>query len=217
MIIRNTSLLRAESREDSSLAERVRAMRAECPGAVVLAYAGTISAGTRIPNLIDSAAGWPENVLCLLLGEVPEAIRRRIEDEENVRRHFRLLGFHPYPDIHPALREVDVGVAFYASDWINERYCAPAKLCEYFRAGIAVLTSGQETLKTVVDEYGVGIATDPDDPQRLASDITRMTASPEALSEMGRRARALHETEWNFETQSEPLFKWLQETFPEGA
>jgi len=217
MIIRNTSLLRAETREDSPLAERVRAIRAEHPDAVLLAHAGTISAGTRIPSLIDSAPNWPENVLCLLMGEAPDEIRQRIEEDENARRHFRLLGFHPYPDIQPALSEVDVGLAFYASDWINERYCAPAKLCEYFRAGIAVLTSSQETLKAVVDEQGVGMATDPDDPQRLASDITRMTVSLEALSEMGRRAHALHEADWNFEKQSEPLFEWLEEALPKGA
>ena len=58
----------------------------------------------------------------------------------------------------------------------------------------------------------MGMATEPDDPRQLAADITRMASSPEALAEMGRRARALHETEWNFEKQSEPLFKWLMES-----
>lgn len=142
MIVRNTSLLQSEVREDSPLAEQVRGIRAECPDAVLLVYAGTISNGTKIPHLVASAAEWPENVVCLLLGEAPDDIREQIEANPTVRPHFRLLGFHPYPEILPALREADIGVAFYASEWLNERYCAPGKLCEYFRAGLAVLTSG---------------------------------------------------------------------------
>ncbi len=209
LVIRNTALLRDEVREDSPLAGRIRAIRAERPDAVLLAFAGTISAGTKITSLIDSTGEWPENVLCLLMGDATDEVRQRLEDSETARRHFQLMGFHPYSDMQRALKEVDIGIMFYASEWLNERYCSPGKLCEYFRAGIAVLTSGQETLKTVVDEKGVGVVTDPDDPRRLAADITRMAESREELAEMGRRARALHEDDWNFEKQAAPFFKWL--------
>ena len=209
LIVRNTPLLRDGEEKDTGLAERIRDIREETPGCVLLILAGTISAGTKAVGLVRSCIHWPEHVLCALVGTPAPEVQELLDSMPEARDHFRPLGRHPYPAVHPALREADAGVVFYAKDWLNEELCAPAKLYEYMKAGIAVLASDQETLTAVVGEHQLGVTADADDPESIGRAVCELAASPARLREMGERGRGLFETRWHFEEQARPLFEWI--------
>ena len=198
LIIRNAPLREAAELEDSPLAQTVRAIRDEVPNAVLLVSAGTISAGTKAVEMIQSAADWPEEVVCLLIGKVSDDLCRRIKSLESISCHFRLLGFHPYPQStgssrsrrgHCLLRTGVVG---------TQKYCAPAKLYEYFEAGLAVLTSNQESLASIVDGHALGETADADSPDSICDAVRRLAADRDRLAAMGARARTLFENDWHF-------------------
>lgn len=110
---------------------------------------------------------------------------RGLVDRDEVRRIFSqsragLLLFHPEP---------------------NHVDAQPNKMFEYMSAGLPVVASDFPLWRSLIEETGCGICTDPKDPQAIAAAIGAILDEPGRAAQMGRRGKEAVATrfQWQFE------------------
>jgi glycosyltransferase involved in cell wall biosynthesis len=80
--------------------------------------------------------------------------------------------------------EADIGVSLLQDTCENHRLALPNKLFEYIAAGVPIVAADLPEARRLIDAYGVGWCTAPDDPVQLSATLRT------ALSERGDPARA---------------------------
>lgn len=79
------------------------------------------------------------------------------ECEEKINGKFKLITNKSREEVLHDIRSADVGIVYYDPDYsINTRYAAPTKFFEYVSLGIPVMSSGNESLIKIIDDYGLG-------------------------------------------------------------
>ncbi len=112
-----------------------------------------------------------EGVHLVFLGD-PEAgygeVLRELLRERRVEQRVSMLGNVPLGDLLAHTAEADVGVTLLQDTCENHRLALPNKLFEYIAAGVPVVASALEETRRLVEGYGVGWCSPPDDPDALA-------------------------------------------------
>jgi glycosyltransferase involved in cell wall biosynthesis len=91
----------------------------------------------------------------------------------------------------------------------------PSKFYGIAAAGraIACVTASDGDLARRIAEHRCGIVVEPGNGPRLAAELRRLAAAPEALSEMGRRARAMLDASYT-RRQAYAMWEDLLESIP---
>ena len=92
--------------------------------------------------------------------------------------------------------------------------CAPSKYYSYLQGGQPVLAvvEKENCLAFEVEGERIGRSVAPGDGAGLRDAILALAADPDACAEMGRRARALYEARYSYETAMEKYARVLTET-----
>ena len=85
------------------------------------------------------------------------------------------------------------------------------KFFEYMQAGIPILCSDMPAWKRFVEEQGIGVTVDPEDPDDQRRKIQWLLDHPDERRVMGERGRHLVETQYNWQTQADKLVKLYNE------
>lgn len=81
----------------------------------------------------------------------------RVECEEKLNGKYKLITNRPREEVLNRIRMADIGIVYYDPEYsINTRYAAPTKFFEYVSLGIPVMSSGNESLIKIINEYGLG-------------------------------------------------------------
>lgn len=84
----------------------------------------------------------------------------------------------------------------------------PTKVYEYMAIGLPVILSDIPYNRSVIEEYGIGMLVNPDQPEDIAEKITYLLAHPDEMKAMGEKGKQLVLTEWNWSKEEEKLL-WL--------
>jgi len=158
---------RREPVSDPSLRERYG-------GKNIILYQGAINIGRGLEVMIRTMQ-YLDNAVFLVAGagDIVSRLESMI-NELNVGDRVFLIGrLHP-DELFPVTCNADIGLSFEEDMGLNYRYALPNKLFDYIHAGIPVLCSDLPEMKSVVEQYGVGIATSVREPERLAGIIQNM-------------------------------------------
>ena len=103
----------------------------------------------------------------------------------------------------------DVGMTIYKN--LPVLYtCSPNKMFDTMAAGRAILTNMPGWLTDTVERNGCGVGVRPDDPRDFADHVQRLLSDRTAVTEMGRRARALAEREFARDVLARRLLSVLE-------
>lgn len=81
----------------------------------------------------------------------------RCECEEKLKGKYKLITNRPREEVLEQIHMADIGIVYYDPEYsINTRYAAPTKFFEYVSLGIPVMSSGNESLIKIIDDYGLG-------------------------------------------------------------
>lgn len=146
--------------------------------------------------LADAIQPFPDMAV-KLIGGGPDAV---IVDRLAVD-HPRVTAFGPvaYESIPEHYACADVVYAAYDPEVGNARVCTPGKVFEAMACGKPVLVSAGTWVGDWVERRGVGLAVQADDPEEIGRALMQLRDDPEERVAMGRRGRALVESEFDWD------------------
>jgi glycosyltransferase involved in cell wall biosynthesis len=200
-------------RYDNSFAERASARLEDRSGPLRFVYAGRIGEEQCIDELISAAASGGFHLD--LYGPVDSRYEPRfhstmkpLRDKSNCLVAYR--GQVDYQELQNALISYDVGVCLYNFGRTNTQLAAPAKLLEYMRSGLAVLTSGQPTPRQMVGSTRCGIVVESCDAEHLRLAMEQLSSLGRAgVKQLGTAGLAAFHLSLNYQAQAMELMQWV--------
>jgi glycosyltransferase involved in cell wall biosynthesis len=167
----------------------------------VVLYQGHFRPGRGLVNLLR-AMPLIENVHLVLIGggELENELRQLVEDHD-LRDRVTFLGYLPIKDLIKTSAQADLGIVLFEPTSLNYTYALPNKFFEYLMAGIPVLASNIDTLKSYIDEYQIGMTVDPSDSRAIAEQVRVMLSDSKKLDFWRKNAqKAAKILNWNNES-----------------
>jgi glycosyltransferase involved in cell wall biosynthesis len=102
---------------------------------------------------------------------------RELVAASGVAERVHFLASEPPERLLASTAEADVGVSLLQDTCENHRLALPNKVFEYLTAGVPVVVSDLPELRRLVDEYGIGWAVPPADPEAVAAGLRAALAA----------------------------------------
>jgi glycosyltransferase involved in cell wall biosynthesis len=186
---------------------------------LTLIYSGSIGED-RIPEAVIRALTLAPQVRFVAVGYEIRDVElyiphlKRLAAELGVADRVTFLPGRPRAEVWPLLAAADVGLSVRPMTVNDPNFVhmvgATNKAFDYFAAGLPLLVSDlpEWTQAYVAEE--LALACDPDDPVRVAAALNQFAADRQRTRAMGERGRQRVLTDWNYETQFEPVKRILE-------
>ncbi|WFU66924.1 MULTISPECIES: glycosyltransferase family 4 protein [Bradyrhizobium] len=180
------------------------------PGSVVFLFQGNFHPERPVRKLIDAWPRTDQNAILWLRGPHWSYRDELIE----IARGTGLLGtriFFPdavaEDDLVAAAAEADVGIIPYdPSVHLGYKFACPNKLSQYLAAGLAILTSELEYVRSIVTENDFGRVFDLRDMASLVKEVNALARNPDSLKERRGASREYFLAKFNWEATSKIVY-----------
>jgi glycosyltransferase involved in cell wall biosynthesis len=179
----------------------------ESGGPLRVVYQAAMGAGRPLEDILDAAKETHGVAYTLrVLGADRGLLERQIA-ARGIGEVVRLAEPLPPDRLLEGLWGHDVGLIINRPVSLTDELVVPNKLFEYMMARLAVVGPNLPGLSPVIDGDRVGATFAPGDPRDLAAALQRLAADRVAVTEMGRRARALALARYNAEAQEQEFMR----------
>lgn len=104
----------------------------------------------------------------------------------------------------------DIGIVYYDPNWsINTRYAAPTKFFEYISLGLPVVSSGNESLINLINEYELGVIMESNDSSGMQEALHVLVSDEMKRKRISNNARNAFKEKLCYEQQSTEAFEIL--------
>lgn len=130
-----------------------------------------------------------------------------------VSDRFVILPAVPYPQVAQFTVGADLGHGLYEPNHVNNRYITMAsnKIMEYIAAGLPVLLSESTGSRSLLDRYRVGMTSDINSPESVATAVNTILSSSSLAADMRAASKRAFEEEFNYAHQYGPVIERLQQ------
>lgn len=179
---------------------RQRTSQVEKPADEIwVTYTGTLGASYDIATLIEAASLASANdprIRVKLLGDGPD--RARLEElAAKLAAPVEFVGYAPYDLMAAYLLASDITVNSLVK---SAAQSVVTKIGDYLAAGIPMVNTGTSPeFRAKVEADGFGVNVEAEDAPALAAAIVQLAGDPERCAVMGKRARAIAETQFDQE------------------
>lgn len=176
---------------------------------VHLLYTGNLTVARGALNIVELVRHAPTlRVTCVGECKPPVArlIGRRVDgaaDRLSIVGEGRYVPFGEIED-HYRMRRWLAGIVL-MPDSPHYRDKQLTKFFEYMAAGLPVIASDFPVWRRLIEDEGVGICVNPDDPEHVLEAVRRLQAEPFLSTEMGSRGRELVRTRYLWDRQADRL------------
>ena len=162
----------------------------------VVSYVGTHGMAHNLETLLDAAdiLREHEDISIQMVGDGAEYENLRLRAERNSLSNVSMIGQVPRDDARAYVAASDVSVVLLRKSELFKTVI-PSKILEAMAAGNPVVLGVEGEAKRIVEDAGVGICIEPENPAELADAVLRLKAAPGLREEMGRNGRAVV-SEW---------------------
>jgi len=174
------------------------------------AYIGVLHSDRGIDTIIEAASTVGARLIIAGFGPLEGYCRKAAA----TRNGIEFLGQIPYEKALQIEGNAIAIIALYDPRKPNNRFAAPNKLYEAMMLGRPLITTKGTLVGEVVERERIGIAVTYGDFQELSRALSRLRDDPVESSKMGRRARALYETQYSYDVQCQRLRQAYQELCP---
>lgn len=124
--------------------------------ALIFLYQGALSEGRGVEILLEAFArsGNNRHIVFMGFGSLQELVKQYSCDYSNIHFHSAV----PAQDILRYTRGADVGIAFLEDTCVNHHFALPNKFFQYLHARIPLLVTDMEEMRTLVEQFSVGLA-----------------------------------------------------------
>ncbi len=166
MVVRNMPEMRSP--------ERNMWVRKEYEGKSIIIYQGALNVGRGLELMIRAMQFIKDSVFVIVgTGDIAMELHTLVE-EEGLADRIIFKGRLLPGELSQLTMSADLGISLEEDLGLNYRYALPNKLFDYIQSRIPVLCSDLPEMSRIVRTYGIGIATDEKDPERLSGIIRYM-------------------------------------------
>jgi len=123
-----------------------------------LVYQGDMSFDRGIKKFLIAMQHTNSQFRLILIGGGPDMIQiKKIITERKLDNKIVLLGKIPRDHLYSVLKICNIGIVTYPFQDLNNIYCASNKIFEYAQAGLAVISTCQPPLRSIIEKYKFGI------------------------------------------------------------
>lgn len=145
----------------------------------IVIYTGQISEAS-LTEVIEIMTNTNVNVVLIWFAHGDDVLldeaRERIYSI-NYEQRIYILNPIPRVDLINIMQQADAGLIVYKfsnTNNLNLKYAAPTKLYEYISSGLPIISYGNPSIKTLVDQYDLGICSLQDNPFSLGTKINEL-------------------------------------------
>jgi glycosyltransferase involved in cell wall biosynthesis len=178
-------------------------------GRLKLLYQGVFAEGRGLEEAITEWRNVDGARAAFFLRGPPNPVRDKLEA---LAQKLGLLGksvFFLPPvlerDLISAAGEADLGLIPYKGDTKAYRFACPNKLSQYLHAGLGIVANSIPFVRTMIDEHGIGVCYDIDQPQSFASAVNRLARDPAEVAHLRSRAAATARDIYHWEKYEDTL------------
>jgi len=149
----------------------------------IVLYQGWMSPERGLDRLVRAARHFPAHVRLVLIGygDYEETLREISIEQGTGDGRVIFFGRVASEDLAPLTRSADLGVIPYHGIDLNNLYSSPNKLFEYAIAGLPFVSNDLPFLRSIIDQYGFGVAADLTRPEAAAAAILSILEHPTRL------------------------------------
>jgi glycosyltransferase involved in cell wall biosynthesis len=159
-------------------------------GKFVIGFCGNHGVAQGLPEILEAARLLKDHdqFRFLFIGEGPVKSRLlEIQARENLH-NVLLLPQVPITEITPYINASDIMLVPLKRDDIFTAFI-PSKMFDFMACGKPIILSVNGEARAILEAAGCGVYVEPDNPQALATALTKLAENPERLSAMGQRGR----------------------------
>jgi glycosyltransferase involved in cell wall biosynthesis len=144
-----------------------------------------------------------ENAVLAIVGDgdvVPQ-LKEKVK-AEGWQEKVLFFGKRPYTELMDFTRLSDLGVSMDKDTNINYRFSLPNKIFDYIHAGIPLFVSDLKEIKSIVEEYNIGLVCYSHEPQEIANNLSALLSNSEKMTSLkSNTVKAAKELNWANETE----------------
>jgi glycosyltransferase involved in cell wall biosynthesis len=161
---------------------------------------------------------WPTDAVFVLVGDGRTAVQQELRElarREAVAARVLFVGRVPYTDVLSFAVGASLGVTLLDPINSNLELCAGAsnKRFEYAALGIPQVTNSGAGMQRLFESPGIAVLVDVADVAMIGQTIAQLLLNSSLASTIGERARSVHLSRYNYETQFAPVVecinKWV--------
>lgn len=166
--------------------------------APIVLYIGLIQPGRGIEQLLAAMVQVPVAHLVFLGAGTTTSGIRALADRLGIGGRVHYLGPVPSDEVIDFAASANVGVSAAIPTSLSFEYSLPNKLFQYLAAGLPVVASDFEHVRSVVAANKAGLNVDMREPDRIAGALRQILEDPKRADQMGRNARSavVHTYNW---------------------
>jgi glycosyltransferase involved in cell wall biosynthesis len=201
VLLRNVPHRRVEEiSKNSILREKLGLSEA----AFMAIYQGAFTYNRGIEQLLEMSTSMKDDGIHLVFmgyGLLENEIKSYAERFDWVHCHPAV----PYEEVQEYSSSADIGLVSVKPTCLSYLYCLPNKLFEYLQAELPVMVNDLPDCRSLLDDYGAGIAVQPDTPEQWREELRSFKLNMAAVK--GQMAPGLKKAqkELNWEIESEQL------------
>ncbi|WP_462137913.1 glycosyltransferase [Candidatus Mycalebacterium sp.] len=155
----------------------------------LVVYTGKPYEGRGVETLIESAKFLDDSALVLIVGGLPEDLKRlgAIVQNNNLQNRVKLEGHKPSYQIPSYQMGADVLIMPYSKDWNLQQSASPIKMIEYMASGNPIVSSDFPVIREVLSEEN-SVLVPPDDTRLLAEGIKKCLSDSRFVSSITENA-----------------------------
>jgi glycosyltransferase involved in cell wall biosynthesis len=168
---------------------------------VILLYQGLITKGRGLVNFIKALPKIDKKAVFVIMGYGNKGFLKEIIDESLESKIFFREAV-PYEKLIEYTSSADIGIFTCENYCLSYYYCLPNKLFEYIQARIPIVCSDFPEMRKIIEDYSIGVLTDPGDIDKIANDVNLLLNNDKKIKEMQKNLKkASKELTWENEKE----------------
>ncbi len=169
-------------------------------------YQGGINNKRGIDNLLKALVDI-DNVFLHLLGTgfPSDEYYHEMIDNLNLKSKVHFHGAIDMKDVFQIMKTCDIGIVSLRNTSLNNYYCAPNKIYDYMKAGIAILGPDFPHMKEIIKPNGIGYTCNFDEVESIINAISYFIENKNKLSDMKKKSFDLWKTKYNWKSEEAKL------------
>lgn len=177
------------------------------PETTVALYQGGLQLGRAIDELMEAISLVDDLHLVVQgAGEYEDAAHRQVE-RQGISDRVHFMGQVPHDQLYELTCGADIGTVFLGGATLNHKVAWTNRMFMYMMAGIPTVATDLPGASRVLVPTGAGLVAPAGDVEAMAMVLERLASAPALRAEMGAKARAVAESEYNWGVQERRLLE----------